>query len=249
MINKKIISCKFILLLFFVSNAFAELEKDEFTKKYWKPRTQEITELNDYLHKNDRVDLKENINFFISYNKDCFSIDFPLYDKDYVKEPLKELDGFNFIRKDKCKKTGEYVFADSIQLRYQTTYNSNSKAFKSFGKSPYESKKILVDGVLRINGERATVTSSFYEHHLDESSPYFKLPVNKKTPEALRRYKKITLEITYEILCPGKINKSYTFQIIANNYQEQLDFATKHNYQLPDDIMQIISTFKCRKDR
>ncbi len=249
MADKKNISYKFIFLLFFASNAFADLEKDEFTKKYWKPRTQEIIELNDYLQKNDRVDLKENINFFVGYNKDCFSIDFPSYDPDYVKEPLKELDGFSFIRKDKCKKSGEFLFADSIQLRYQTTYESNSKIFKSFGKVPFESKNILLDGVLRINSERATVTSSYYEHHLDETSPYFKLPANKKTPEALRRYKKITLEITYEILCPGRINKSYIFQIIANNYQEQLDFVTKYNYKLPDDIMQIISTFKCRKDR
>ncbi len=195
----------------------------EFTKKYWKPRSELPVLINDNLPKEHRIDI-DNDNFYISYNKNCFEVELPTYDPDILKNPLKEIRQLIFKRNQKCLTKTSYIFADSVVIGYDHIFKGD---ISSYAKEPLKYKNILLSGIASLNTNKTLFFSRLYD-----ISP-------NNNP----------LRIMYEVLCEGKENTIYQIHVRANSYQEQLDFVTKHNYNLPEDIMQIISTFKCRKDR
>lgn len=200
-----------------------KLTSEEFTKKYWKPRSEVPVLINDNLPKEHRIDI-DNDNFYISYNKNCFEVELPPYDPDILKNPLKEIRQLIFKRNKKCLNKTSYIFADSILIGYDHIFKGD---ISSYAKEPLKYKNILLSGTAFLNTKKTLFFSRLYDISSDNNP----------------------LRIIYEVLCDGKENTIYQIQVRANSYQEQLDFVTKHNYQLPEDIMQIISTFKCRKDR
>ena len=205
-----------------------KLSVDEFTNKYWRPRDDTPIVINDYLVDIDKVNINHKY-FYVSYNKKCFSVATESYDPDQFKEikkPIEEYPGLYFTRKKECIKSDDQIFSNGFSVGISEHEISDESAKKRFG-STWKSKVVMIDHLLNINSFKGRVTSDVL-HDNDSLT---------------------ILRLRYKILCAGKKNEVYEIVAQANSYQESLDFVTKYNYQLPDDIMQIISTFKCRKDR
>ncbi len=200
-----------------------KLNSEEFLKKYWKKRNTVPTIVNDNLDKNNRVDLN-NKYYYISYYK-CFKVE-PII-SDFDEEPAnpnEESAGLEFKRTKECAKDSNYSYSNRFLIYYQGEI-TNEK-LKSIATKVNIYPRVTIHDLLTINSFKAELTSRVVD--IDSVAE---------------------LRLTYNIYCPGKKNEVYEILLIPESYQEQLDFVTKYNYKLPDDIMQIISTFKCRKDR
>ena len=236
--ENKIIIILFVLIFLKCPHLFAknvdtkkinEIEKkmnsDNFSKTYWKKRNLMPIIINDYLDKTNRIDLSGKY-YHISYNK-CFNVAPVIYETGDEKDEKKSNEdsaGLVFTRKKDCSDNMSYFFTNRFTILFDKEISNDEIKFEP--SKVYNYRRVTISDLISLNSHRAKLVSSISD-------------VNSV----------VELRLSYKIYCSGKKNEIYEIELIPDSYQEQLDFVTKHNYQLPDDIMQIISTFKCRKDR
>ena len=210
-------------------NLEKELSPIDFTIKY-KVKAKSETDtifISDTLGSAGRVDL-DNDYYKISYNE-CIKAELLIEDTDDNGKPipLTKSAGLAFVRTKECKSKNKYNFSDRM-LVYHFSEARDLQSLKLYDKN-LDSKYTIYRNIIRINGFKGSIeTQLYYDGGRNSDLPF---------------------RVIIEILCEGKRNEIYQITADASSYQEQLNFVTKYNYQLPEDMMQIISTFKCRSDR
>lgn len=233
MLNKKII----IICLFLCKMSFADDEQTsyivpvkeseklniELRKKYGTHRPKEVLFLKSSIPANDRADLVNNY-FEISYPK-CFNVDLTIPgDPGVTVETSASVD---FIRTKKCNlysniKGDPTSDFNRIHLTYDT-YFSDPKLTESHpkGSKKFYRQMIDIDGV--------------------EGVAYMGVGLDLKHV--------VVSGWNVVVACKGKKNESFIFSIPGQRGTEVIETLKNKKFELPEDFKQIVSSFRCRKDR
>ena len=206
-----------------------------FVKKYWRPGKYQVQTIKDNMPKSDRIDLK-NKYFTVSYPK-CISAK-PSEGGGGEKINLKNTGSIDFDRTSKCKNFKDKHVANWLGLWYSHEVSDESLArYHDFYMKPkFEGDDVMIPALymhqhLSVNDQKARVVGSVMQSN-----------DNEKPNEVVMRWQMF-------IVCEGKKNIEFEFSFMTESYDQLLEFVTTKNYEIPEDFMQIISTFKCRKDR
>ncbi len=205
----------------------------DFVKKYWKPGKYQVLTINDNMSKSERVDLKNDY-FNVSYPK-CISAK-PTEAGSDEKTNLKNTGSIDFDRTSKCKNfKGKHV-TNWLGLWYsgEVSDETVSRYHDFYMKPKFEGDSVMVPARFLnqnaiVNGQKAYINGSILTSNDKE-----------KPNEVVMRWE-------MDILCEGKKNVEFKFSFMTESYDQLLAFVTTKKYEIPEDFMQIISTFKCKK--
>ena len=206
-----------------------------FVKKYWRPGKFQVLTIKDNMPKADRIDLK-NKYFTVSYPK-CISAK-PSEGGGGENINLNNTASIDFDRTSKCKNFNDKNLTNWLGLWYSHEVSDETVArYHDFYMNPkFEGDDVMIPAIFMhqnaiVNSQKARITGSVMRSKDDE-----------KPNEVVMRWE-------MDIMCEGKKNIEYKFSFMTESYDRLLEFVTTKNYEIPEDFMQIISTFKCRKDR
>ncbi len=231
-----------VFFIFFEAQSYAETSiKDEnikkfkaaekaletFNKKYWKPRTNQIFYIKDNMPSDNRVDL-ENENFNISYSK-CFEVS-PTQEAANINENNKTASNLIFTRTSKCKNYKDKNVANWFSIKF-VDFLTKKEANLYFSNKVNMSSVVLMNELVNINNHKSEINANIIKSN------------------DIERPNEMFMRWEMNILCEGKEYVQYRFTFMTESYDELLELVTTKKYKIPEDFMQIISTFKCRKDR
>ena len=206
-----------------------------FVKKYWRPGKYQVLTIKDNMSKVDRIDLK-NKYFNVSY-PNCISAK-PSEGGGDEKINLKNTGSIDFDRTLKCKNFKDKHVSNWLGLWYSREASDQTvERYHDFYMKPkFEGDDVMIPAMfmhqhVSVNGQKARIIGSVMQSNDD-----------KKSNEVVMRWQMF-------IVCEGKKNTEFEFSFMTESYDQLLEFVTTKNYEIPEDFMQIISTFKCRKDR
>ena len=200
---------------------FYKKKEADLLKKYGSFRPIDILALNVVGKKSDLVDI-ENKYFSISYPK-CFIVESTSGVDDNVD--IKKSTSLDFKRTSNCKLYKKNLELDSLQLFYEANYSDPQHAESD----PAQSNSVYRQ-TLNVNGATGVVYLNF---SLSTEGYHWRDPI---------------LEWEGIISCEGKASRSFKFLFLQARDNDVDVFMKIKKFELPEDFMQIISTFKCRKD-
>ncbi len=205
----------------------AQVELEAFNKKYWKPRTNEVFYIKDNMPSGNRTDLL-NDNFNISYPK-CFDVE-PTQEAANINENIKTASNLIFTRTSKCKSYKDKNKVNWFSLKF-VDFLTKKEASLYFDSKVNTSPVVLMNQLVSLNDLKAEIIANIVKSN------------------DIDKQKKMFMRWEMNILCKGIEYEQFRFVFMTESDSELLEFVTIKNYEIPEDFMQIISTFKCRKDR
>ena len=179
----------------------------------------------------NRVDLV-NENFSISYSK-CFEVA-PTQEAANINENNKTASNLIFTRTSNCKHYKDKNVANWFSIKF-VDFLTKKEADLYFSNKVNTSPVVFMNQVVNLNNHKAEISASIF------------LSTTVATNSEYKKQLKMRWEMN--ILCEGKEYEQFRFTFMTESYVELLEFVTTKKYEIPEDFMQIISTFKCRKDR
>ncbi len=235
-----------LLIIFFAAQAYAQtsstivkevssknngLSVNEFVEKYWQSRSNEVLYIKDNMRTDSRIDLV-NENFSISYSK-CFEVA-PTQEAANINENNKTASNLIFTRTSNCKHYKDKNVTNWFSIKF-VDFLTKKEADLYFSNKVNTSPVVFMNQVVNLNNHKAEISASIF------------LSTTVATNNEYKKQLKMRWEMN--ILCEGKEYEQFRFTFMTESYDELLEFVTTKKYEIPEDFMQIISTFKCRKDR
>ena len=216
-----------VLLIFTSSYSIAadslELAAKELVKKYGTIFKGDLLVLKDDPSWKDRIVIKNDYGFEVSYPK-CYKID-ASDGTDEINE--KTTASMNFIRTEKCKNIKIPINLDSFDITY--LYGRRDVDLKS---SLFLSGQTIYTQPIKVNGSDGLISG---ELQIGNIGGYSK-------PQEYIRY-------SVKVKCADPIDR-YFMSIIQLKYgEESMEVLKSKKYGLPEDVLQILSSFKCTKTK